>query len=194
MKFFKKVTITSIFIFCSLSLLYSLFIMTDIFIPSQKELENSKQLELEIIKEITNRLKIRDTLFLIKEKEFGVCGNDPSYNEIPSFNNRVEDFKFNYNNPCYFDTYNAFEEQYSINGKIIIIGTTYEEDFNSEKINFNIADFKTKRMLYTVNFNDIKEDQIKVGLTKEFPDNEDNRLINFTMLKAKALWKIKVLN
>ncbi|MEL0649942.1 hypothetical protein V6246_00825 [Algibacter sp. TI.3.09] len=174
-----------------LSFLYFLFINTDLFLPSTKEVENSNQLKTEIVNEIASSLSNNDTLYLATKREYGVCGNDSRFDGTPTFSERIQKIKHLLDNPFYLDLSKGFEMSNSLNGSTIIVGIIFDNNFMSEKYNFEIISDSSnqKKELYEVKDISIKKDTVIIysySLNKS-----ENDKVKMEFIKVDSKWKRK---
>jgi hypothetical protein len=178
-----------ILIVVSLGASYFLFTETDIFIPSQTKIYNSKKLKLEIIKELEKRIKFKDTLFLMTSQLYGTCGNELEY-EMTPISKKIEQAQYNMDNPFYID--NDYEEYYHINDKIVITGQGFDNTFTSNELSFRYSNEQeyntTARLKLDAAIYDIKlfptEDNVEVISTQINIQKE----IKFSMIFNGSKW------
>lgn len=101
-----------------LMVLYVIFVNTNLFVPSQTEVENQKDLLMSVISEIASETTCSDTLYLITDK---VNNRPESESEPPIFKSKLDQIAYNKANP--FVIKEKFDKAYNINNKIIIIDT-----------------------------------------------------------------------
>jgi len=119
MKLKKKIYI--IISLLLLPILYSVFIMTDFYMPKNKKLSNSKQLTTEIVKEVMKEAVENDTLFLIIENFRPLsCGSEGL--EKRGFIQKYHELKYRIESQYYLDKSKDFEILYKSGNKIIITG------------------------------------------------------------------------
>ncbi|GAL82742.1 hypothetical protein JCM19274_551 [Algibacter lectus] len=174
-----------------LSFLYFLFINTDLFLPSTKEVENSNQLKTEIVNEIASSLSNNDTLYLATKREYGVCGNDSRFDGTTTFPERIQKIKHLLDNPFYLDLSKDFEMSNSLNGSTIIVGIIFDDNFISEKYNFEIISDSSnqKKELYEVKDISIKKDTVIIYSYSLHKSENDKVKMEF--IKVDSKWKRK---
>ncbi|GAL63297.1 hypothetical protein [Algibacter lectus] len=174
-----------------LSFLYFLFINTDIFLPSTKEVENSNQLKTEIVNEIASSLSNNDTLYLATKREYGVCGNDSRFDGTTTFSERIQEIKHLLDNPFYLDLSKDFEMSNSLNGNTIIVGIIFDNNFMSEKYNFEVIldSSNQKKELYEVKDISIKKDTVIIYSYSLHKSENDKVKMEF--IKVDSKWKRK---
>jgi|GEM_PF-1941809 len=163
--------------------LYFVFINTDLFVPSQKEPPNNRQLKTEIISQISKDLTIQDTLYLVTQRMFGVCGNDPRYDGNTNISEKIDEIKYNLDYPYILKGEEGYEPIYMLNGKTIITGNSMDNRFSSDKYAFEEDSLKFNKML-DIEFPSIERDKVKVEIVKY----GNKKILSFTMVYRNDKW------
>lgn len=153
----------------------------------QTEVENSKQLKEEIIKELAFKINPNDSIFLVLNRILGVCGNDERYDGIITPIEKLNENKYVRENPYFVDVNKDFNEIYQIKGKTIITGSAFDNKFESRLINFNNDSLKFKKTVYDIHFQSIKADTVYVSIF-DF-NNSQNKSIKLKMVLNNSIWK-----
>ena len=147
-KIYIILTITALL----LATLFYIFITTNYLIPERKEIENPKQLASKIVNIISTTIAPNDTLFLVTEKQYSICGTGMS---SPSrFSVKFRRLKEVLKNPYYINNETAFKSIYNGKNIKIIPGITDTGGegcgcFSSQYARFTINDTTIKK-LYTL--------------------------------------------
>lgn len=155
----------------------------------RKEVENSKQLKEEIIKEAVNKLNPKDSLFIVTTRILGVCGNDERYDGFTTPIEKFSEIKFILENPYFVDGSIDFKENYLINDKTIIIGEALDNEFTSNTLEFTYDEMKNEKQVYDIQFTTVKKDTVYVSIFDYF--NNESRSIKFKMVQKNSKWKIE---
>lgn len=169
--------------------LLTLFILTILSCQIQrKEVENSKQLKEEIIKEVVKKLEPKDSLFIVTTRNFGVCGNDERHDGVTTISEKFAERKFIRENPYFVDGSIDFKEKYIINNTIIITGEAFNNQFTSNSINFNYDEHEQTNV-YVIQFTSIKKDTVSVSVFDYL--NSQNNNITLKMVQKNSKWTIE---
>ncbi|SKB90065.1 hypothetical protein SAMN05660477_01708 [Soonwooa buanensis] len=152
----------------------------------QTEVENSTQLKSEIIQEIAKTMSPKDTLFLVTQRILGVCGNDDRYDGKTTINEKLEEQKHIKENPYFIDLSKGFDEQYTIDGKILFTGTAFNNEFSTTTQHFNNDSLKIKKTVRDIQALKVKKDSVEIILRNQ-SDNEDSR--TFLFVKNNSKWE-----
>jgi hypothetical protein len=130
----------------------------------------------------------RDTLFIVLEKRYGICGTGVS--ELSGFSLKYNMLKDVLQHPYYINNEQSFDRIYNNNGKIILTGNTDTGPegcgcFYSENINFKINSV-TKPKLRVLNLV-LKEDRAYVSL-QDFDASKS--IIKFNFILKDDVWHI----
>lgn len=151
------------------------------------EVEYSKQLKDEVIKELTVKLNPTDSVFIVLHRMLGVCGNDERYDGTTTLSERMDEIKYNKEKPYFVDVDKGFNEIYQINGKTIITGSAIDNKFESKSISFDNDSLKVKKRVYDIQFESVKKDTVYVSLFDFI--NEDDKPIKLRMVLNNSKWK-----
>lgn len=153
----------------------------------QFEVQNSKQLKDEIIKELAYKLNHNDSIFLVLNRFLSVCGNDERYDGVKTPKEKLEEIKFLKENPYFVDVNKDFNEIYHINGKTIITGNAFDNIFDSRLINFHNDSITVKNTIYDIQFQSVKSDTVYVSIF-DF-NNSESKPIKLKMVSNNSIWK-----
>ena len=153
----------------------------------QIEIENPKQLKVEIIKELAKKVNSKDTLFLVTSRMFGVCGNDERYDGITTPKEKMNELKYIKENPYYIDENKDYKEKYNFNDKVIITRTAFDNEFTSETIKFNNDSLKIKKEIFDIQYISIKKDTVDISV---FDYNNNKHSFQFKMALNNSVWNI----
>lgn len=153
----------------------------------QIEIENPKQFKEEVIKELTNKINPKDTLYLTTSRMLGICGNDERYDGVTTPEEKLEELKYIKENPYYIDENKDYEKQYNFNDKIIITGTAFDNEFTYGNLKFNNESLKIKKQVYDIQYTSVKKDTVVVSV---FDFNNNQTAIRFKMALNNAKWKL----
>lgn len=152
----------------------------------QTEIENAGEIKKQIIQEIAKTMSPKDSLFLVTQRILGVCGNDDRYDGITTPEERLEELKYIKENPYFIDLTTGFDEQYSINGKVIFIGHGFDDEFTSATQHFYNDSLKIKKKILDLQPLNVKKDSVKIILRNQ-SDSEDSR--TFLFVKNNSKWE-----
>lgn len=155
----------------------------------RKEVENSKQLKEEIIKEVVNKLNPKDSLFIVTARTLGVCGNDERYDGFTAPIEKFSEIKFILENPYFVDGNTDFKENYLINNKTVITGGALDNEFSSNTLKFTYNEATNEKQVFDIQFTIIKKDTVYVSIFDYF--NSESRNIKFKMVQNSSKWKIE---
>lgn len=162
MKFKKPIIYISIPAF--IWLLYFLFVKTDLFIPRQKEIAWSEQLQTKIIKQIAEKFSFKDTLYIATTRLSGVCGNDERYDGSNTLTEQIERIKYVKANPYFIDVSKVAGNIYTFGNKVMITGEAFDATFTSGSIHFNNDTLNPKRTVYDLVFRTREKDRLVVAI------------------------------
>lgn len=153
----------------------------------QTEVENSKQLKEEAIKEFVSQLKPKDTLFIVTSRMLGVCGNDERYDGNTTVQEKLEEKKYIRENPYYVDADKGYLEKYAVGKSVVITGSAFDNEFSSNLITFNNDSLKVKKNVYDIQFSDVRKDTVTVS-GFDFINNKN--ALQFKMVLRNSRWKV----
>lgn len=153
----------------------------------QTEVENSKQLKEEVMKELVNQLKPKDTLFIVTSRILGVCGNDERYDGVTTPQEKLEENKYIRENPYYVDVQKDYLEKYVVGKSVVITGSAFDNEFSSTLVSFNNDSLKVKKNVYDIQFTDVKKDTVTVS-GFDFINNKN--ALQFKMVLRNSRWKV----
>lgn len=166
-----------------------IFMYTDIFMPKQTELEKPKELAKTFITHITKELPAEDTFWLVNRRIRGVCGNDPRFDGVTTLGERMEEFRSLRNNPYVFNLLTAFENDYTIADKTIIIGEAFYSKFTSESTLYPPDTLITFPPIYDIRITFIYEGHIALSLVDDA--QSDSVILHTKMVFVKGNWQVK---
>lgn len=155
-------------------------------ILKQQEIENPKQFKASLISEITTQIKPSDTLFLVTTRLFGVCGNDPTFDNITTPEEAKANLEYIKANPYFVNADNDFEEINKIGTHVVIVGTAFEDEFSSENFTLKNENTKVEKIIYDIDYTAVQKDTVQVAL-KQFYQN-DVPPINLTFVLNQDKW------
>jgi hypothetical protein len=173
---------------------YYLFISTDLFVPKQKEIINSKGLFKEMLIEIAKIDKKSDTIIFIYADTFCGCGYGRNIEvSKTAYEKKIIEINHNQENPYFIDIEKSFEERYDINYKKIIVlrrcsDNRYFEKLNSKKQGSNlvkILNMETKFNLYRATYKVVNKNNIEILV---------NEQIKMLVTRKNGKWTATILN
>lgn len=160
-------------------------------ITEQKEVENAKQLKETVIHFIANEIDSKDTIFISINRDFPICGNDERFDGIETPEEKEAKLNYIKANPYFIDYEKDYENKYVINNKVVILGTTFENEFNSNLLNFDYSKDKSKA-IYDLVFSTIKKDTVQAMVYNvKNSDESDNAILNMELVLNDSEWMIK---
>lgn len=147
---------------------YNIFTTTDLFVPKQVEIENSKGLFKEMLSEITKIEPKADTIYFVNYDIYGICGTNHE-TKLTEYQKKIKQINYNKENPYFINMEKVFDEVNLINNKTIIIGKTnlgenYKRWFYSNAIKF---DLESKNMnLYRQHYRIINKSNVEIVVTE----------------------------
>lgn len=143
---------------------YYLFIKTNLFVPKQEEIVNTKALLTAVFSEIVKYdketdMKESDTIFFAIN-DYGDCGNI-NYGET-AYENRIAQIKYTIKNPYYINLENVLDASFTINNKLIIVGNTQSSQYFRSK---NIERTKLPPYLYRLQYTVINKNKVEARVT-----------------------------
>ncbi|KAF2507413.1 hypothetical protein [Flavobacterium foetidum] len=168
---------------------YDIFITTDLFVPNQNELVNSKGLIKTVMTEITKLEKEKDTVLVIKYSVFGICGNDERFSRS-AYQKKIDQIEEHSKNPVILDLDKSVEDLYHINNKVVITGTTGSGessnayfDSNLKKYSFS-DDLERRKKVYEMQYT------IKNKAKVEFVilHNLDTEILRLILTQKNGQW------
>ena len=168
---------------------YVLFMYTGLFMPKQKEVEQPKELAKIFIAHIIKKLPKENTLWLVNRRMRGVCGNDPMFDGVTTLPERMGEFHSLWNNPYVFNPLTAFEDDYKIGEKTIIVGEAFQSNFTSNSALYPPDTFVKFPPLYDIISKFIDKNHIEFSLVD---DAQSDSVIFYTkMIFDKGTWRIQ---
>lgn len=154
-----------------LATVYYLFTETRYLIPSKKEIANQQDFADHIIFEAGRRLGKPDTLYLVTEKRYAVCGT--GMKPESKLSRRFQQFIDVLQEPYYISA-DYFKPQYEIDGRTIYAGTVVTGSEGCDcliagKQAFPLSSILHKE-LYTIEPADLSKDSAIIHL-KEYEQN-----------------------
>lgn len=160
---------------------------TGLFMPKQKEVEKPKELAKSFITNAIRKLPEENTLWLVKQRIRGVCGNDPRFDGVTTFSERIGEFYSLWNNPYVFNSVNAFENDYIIDDKIFIIGESYLGGFTSKSILYLADTLIATPPIYDIKSAFIDKNNINFSLVDYA--HSDSLILQTKMVFVKGTWQ-----
>lgn len=143
---------------------YNIFTTTNLFVPKQTEIQNSKILFKKMLSEITKIEPKSDTIYFVNLDIYGICGTNHEP-KLTEFQKKVRQINHNKENPYFINMEKAFDEVSQIKAKTIIVGNTqqgenYNRWFYSNAIKFDI---KSKDInLYRQHYRIINKNNVEI--------------------------------
>ncbi len=147
---------------------YNIFTTTDLFVPKQVEIENSKGLFKEMLSEIAKIEPKADTIYFVNFDIYGICGNNHEP-KLTEYQKKIKQINYNKENPYFINMEKVFDEVNQIKIKTIIVGNTqqgenYNRWFYSNAIKF---DLKSKNInLYRQHYKIINENKVEIVVSQ----------------------------
>lgn len=163
---------------------YVVFVHTDLLTPSQKAPPHEQQLKTAIICQVAQDLSIQDTLYVVTQRMLGTCGNDPRYDGVTTFSEKINEIKYNLGHPYILSGDKGYAPVYWFHGKTIITGSSMDNTYSSEKDTFD-EDSARMHQILDIEYTSIEREQVKVEIVK-YPNE---KLLGFTMICKGGQWK-----
>lgn len=150
------------------------------------EVPNSEQLKHAIVDEIANKIHIDDTLFLALHRTLAVCGNDERYDGITTPEEKLVEQQYIRDHPYFIDVSNGFDNIYQINGKTIITGSVFDNEFTASTFQFDNDSLSDKNSIYDIVFTKVQKDSVEVQVFDFYKPTES--VWNFKMVLMDDKW------
>lgn len=154
----------------------------------QKEIVHSKQLKDLIIKEAANLMDSQDTIYLVTQRILPICGNDDRYDSITTPEEAKAEENYIKENPYYIDNEKGYEPLYKLDSKIIVTGTSFENEFNSINSNFKYPSQHNQKKVYDISYRTILKDTVQVLIYDYYNNDGFDKELNFVLMDGK--WKM----
>ncbi|MDY3548365.1 hypothetical protein PG291_07110 [Riemerella anatipestifer] len=131
-----------------------------------------------LIHEVVNRLHASDTLYIVVEKQYPICGNDERFNGAMASTNNTKEININ--------ATEAYEPLYKVENTTVVTGGLLDEDyFNADSMEFSFNLSEEKKPVYLLDFVSIKNDKVEVAIKHN--DKEKSRVV---MVFKNNQWEI----